>query len=162
MTWDLFKEIIFLLTFVGGVATFAIAIQSYLHTHRPYLGISNVDTLIDTGNATIEFKITQKNYGVLPAAGVKSNSKVYKNDELISERTGDDEIIIFPKQESHGSTKLHSVDQITLPNDKFIIEYQLFYRIPFLWFYDRKFSTTYKMQYNHITGRPAFIDGSIV
>ncbi len=143
------------------IVTLLFLILTYLNAHRPYVGITRSDANYDQNTNELSFRITIKNSGNVTARGIKTDSKTYENENVISDRKGESTFILFPNQESHGILKFHGITNQHFQHNVYSANYLIYYEQPITLGFKRNFKTVQRMKYDPEVGNLRVESGDV-
>jgi len=142
-----------------------VLILTFLHAHRPHVGVVRVDSSYDETSKDFTVIISIKNTGNVPANNIQSNMRMFFEGKELTSNEGNSRYVLFPLQENSGNPKFHNVEKAQLSSSEFKIIVEINYEQPISSFLPipvtiRKYKTTQELLYSHSYGRFATISGS--
>ncbi len=141
-----------------------VLILTFLHAHRPYVGIICADSIYDKTSKDFTVTLKIKNTGNVPANNVCSNMKMKINSKELGSSRGASRYVLFPNQENLGSPKFHNVEIAHLQASELKIAVEIHYEQPIGSFLPipviiRKYKTIQELLYEPSAGKFSVISG---
>lgn len=142
-----------------------VLILTFLHAHRPHIGVVRVDSSYDEKSKDFTVFIKIKNTGNVPANNIRSDMRMFFNNKELTSSEGKSRYVLFPSQENSGNPKFHNVDKAHLMSGEFKIIVEIYYEQPISSFLPipvtiRKYKTIQELLYDPNYGRFATISGN--
>lgn len=147
------------------VLTLTVLILTFLHAHRPHVGIYGVGTAYEPGAKDLTVVAKIRNTGNVPANKVRTNMKMFIDGEELTNNQGESRFVLFPGQETSGTPTFHNVEDGVLNREGLSIEVEILYEQPINSFIRiiplaiRKFRTYQKMDYDPKSKLFAIVSG---
>ena len=142
-----------------------VLILTFLHAHRPHVGVIRVDSLYDENSKDFTVFITIKNTGNVPANNIQSDMRMFFNSKELTSNEGKSRYVLFPSQENSGNPKFHNVEKAHLMASEFKIIVEISYEQPISSFLPipvtiRKYKTIQELLYDPNYGKFATVYGN--